>query len=428
MIRVGRSGRSGRKPPRRSARLLPTHGGREWVVRIALALLLAVAGWWMLVQNVATAARRANPARAYALAPWDGRNASALAAMLAEADPLRRSGPDALARAALIREPMSPAAAAVLAGSAHAAGKRALGDRLFTYAEGLSRRELQTQLWAIESAVGRDDIVGALHHYDIVFRTNRRANELLFPVLASALTDQPIRAALTRTLLPRPLWKDDFLRFAASSRIEPAASAALFAELGARRVPVPADARARLTTVLIDRGERDLAWATFSALRPGADRQRSRDPFFAVAAVTEVPSALDWLPGSAPGVTASFRRVGSGTKVRGLLDFATAPSTGGALVEQRQLLPPGLYRLRGRSSGVDQPRDSLPFWVLRCQPGNRDLGRVPLGTGDNAAFDGTFVVPEDCPMQLLTLIAEAGNGLSGMTGQIEEALLEPAGR
>src|SRR3546814_17422634 len=76
-------------------------------------------------------------------------------------------------------------------------GDRAGGERLLAYSQTLSRRDLRTQLMAIELAVARDDIPSALRHYDIALRTKKNAPDLLFPVLTSALTNPTIRTEQT---------------------------------------------------------------------------------------------------------------------------------------------------------------------------------------------------------------------------------------
>src|SRR3546814_9359723 len=94
-------------------------------------------------------------------------------------------------------------------------GDRAGGERLLAYSQTLSRRDLRTQLMAIELAVARDDIPSALRHYDIALRTKKNAPDLLFPVLTSALTNPTIRTELVKTLGGRPTWSHDFISHAA---------------------------------------------------------------------------------------------------------------------------------------------------------------------------------------------------------------------
>jgi len=148
-----------------------------------------------------------NPAGAHELAPWDGRNGAALAEVLATPAVGDYKRAEAVAETALRQDATAVGAAATLGSTAKISGQAAKSDRLFAYAERLSRRNLATQLWEIENAVSRGDIAGALRHYDIAFRTNVKARELLFPVLSNATDDPEIRAALVATLSQRPLWR-----------------------------------------------------------------------------------------------------------------------------------------------------------------------------------------------------------------------------
>ena len=97
-------------------------------------------------------------------------------------------------------------------------------------------------------------------------------------------------------------------------------------------------------------------------------------------------------------------------------------------MQQTQLLPPGSYRISGRSRGIDQAERSRPYWVLLCQDG-RELGRVEVPNSDvaNGEFAGRISVPGDCAVQTLSLIARASDDIAGVSGQIERAMLVPAG-
>lgn len=110
--------------------------------------------------------------------------------------------------------------------------------RLFLHSERLSRRNLITQLWAIEDAVARDDVAGALRHYDIALRTAPRMAEVLFPVLKSASTDPAIRTGLIRTLSGKPLWAGDFIDYVSDNSADPQATVSLLRGLQQAGVPL----------------------------------------------------------------------------------------------------------------------------------------------------------------------------------------------
>src|SRR3546814_19191893 len=118
-------------------------------------------------------------------------------------------------------------------------GDRAGGERLLAYSQTLSRRDLRTQLMAIELAVARDDIPSALRHYDIALRTKKNAPDLLFPVLTSAPTNPTIRTELVKTLGRRPKWSNYFISHSARRAAEPAPLPTFFRGLQSTPVPPP---------------------------------------------------------------------------------------------------------------------------------------------------------------------------------------------
>lgn len=393
-------------------------------IRCTVAVGFAILGWLIVAHTLGQVMTwNGNPAGAYQLAPWDGRNTAAFAEALATpaVGDYRRAG--ALADTALRQDPTAVEAAATLASIAKISGQAARSDKLFAYAERLSRRDLATQLWGIENSVTRGDIHGALRHYDIAFRTNAKARELLFPVLSNAIDEPEIRSALVATLSSKPSWSDIFVNYVAAAGPDPRASAQLFAGLRQAGVVIPHAAQSQLVSALVARNLYGDAWAAYVAGRAAGSSQYSRDPVFAVAVGDDNPAPFDWMPVIAPAITSSVQRIGT----RGLLVFSTGANIAGVLIRQQELLRPGNYQLSGRSLGVDQPDASRPYWTLRCEPDRRDLGRVPIPNSvqNNGRFAGNVSVPSDCPLQSLELVAQPSEALSGVSGQIERIELVP---
>lgn len=392
----------------------------QWGVRAGLALLAVVGGYYATAFSVAQAVAERDPALAHRLAPYDGQTAALLASTLAlqgasESD--RRSAV-ALARQALRQDPTAVRAVSVLGLDAQLRGDTAAARRLFAYGNSLSRREITTQLWAIEDAVARSNVGEALDHYDIALRTKPSMTDILFPILASASEDADIRSGVVKKLVAGPWWRDDFITHMAASNVDPGAIAALFLELGQAGVAIPEASRARAVNALIDARRLDAAWAYYSANSRGADRRRSRDPRF--SATFETPSAFDWVPINNGTINTSIQHDGNDA---GVFTFTTPSSGGGSMLQQSQLLPPGQYRLSGRSSG--DPLSLRSYWVLTCGDG-RELGRVELGGQKNdGSFLGSFTVPTGCPIQALTLMASPVASMSPFSGQIEQVQLEP---
>lgn len=389
---------------------------QEWAVRLGLAAVAAVLGYYGVTFSLAQVVVKRDPALAYRLASYDGRITAVYATSLAgpEATVKDRARADALAKRALQQDPTAVAAVATLGINADVRGDKAAARRYFAYAQKLSRRDLRTQLFMIEDAVQRNDIPGALHQYDMTLRVFPTLGDMLYPVLASASSDPEIRHELVKTLSGKPAWSDRFIRFIAEKGSDPRSTAALFVGLRRAGVAIPEAAGADVVNALLGSGQGDGAWSYYAKIRPGADRGRSRDPRF--VSKLERPSKLDWIPVNDDGLTSSIQG--------GTFDFAAPASVGGPMLQQLQLFPPGSYRLSGHSIGIEQAAGALPYWTLRCQNG-RELGRVEVPNSNvaNGNFAGTFSVPADCPVQTLVLTARPSDAVSGLSGQFDRAEL-----
>ncbi|HCB75835.1 MAG TPA: hypothetical protein DEP91_06630 [Sphingomonas bacterium] len=411
-------------PPRASRRhaARPARSNAEWAARGALALVAAGLAWISVSHSLALILKDKVPAHAHALAPWDGQITARLAGQ--RFVETQEGGIDSqtaqLARQALRQDPMAISALSTLGLQAQLRQDIAAARRLFAYSQRLSRRDLQTQLWAIEDSVARGDIPAVLSHYDIALRTSRNAPDLLFPVLGSAIEDQAIRTSLARMLLTRPAWSLAFVSYAAESSVDANATASLLASLVRGGYRVPDAAVAQTIDKLISAGAIDAAWRFYQVARGAVDRRRSRDPRFESEFTT--PSVFDWQTPDTVGVSSSIQRGQRG----GMVEFGAPPSVGGPVLQQRQFLPPGRYRLSGRSVAIDQNVSALPFWTLVCANG-RSLGRVVVPPSPNrgGTFEGIFSVPADCPSQTLSLVLQPSDDIAGVSGRIERAQLEP---
>ena len=399
------------------------HSGKEWSIRLALVCGLAIVGYQSIAVSFAQTVARKKPDAAYRFYEHDGRIGGAYAALLIGTDTSAAGTARAvaLAREALSQDPTAVLAASTLGLGIAAQGDAATSRKVLAYAQKLSRRNVQTQLWSIEDAVGRGDIREALRWYDITLRTKARMGDVLYPLLGGAMTDPAIRVELVRTLAGKPAWGDSFMSYAAA-QADPQSVATMFLALRNRNVPVPESAPAAIIYALFKSKRIDQAWAYYAAIRSGADRRRSRDPRFSAGLKT--PSLFDWVPTNDGNVATSIQTGPEG----GRFEFSAPASVGGALLQQVQLLPAGSYRLSGRSSNIEQQAQALPFWALTCGKDGRELGRVVIPNSGQGTenFAGTLTVPADCPVQVLTLMAQPSDAVSGVSGQLDMIQLEPA--
>lgn len=396
----------------------------DWARRLALAAVVVVLGGCCVLFSLAQVATKTNPGSALRFAPYDGGVIAAYAASLAgvNANDTDRARADDLARKALRRDPTAVVAVSTLAMDAQIRGDTAAARRLFAYAQKLSRRNLYTQLWSIEDAVGRGDIPEALRWYDVALRTKPAMSEVLYPVLAGATTDPAIRGPLIRTLAGKPSWGESFLNHLAGSGTDPQAVTALFFGLRRAGVAIPETASTGAVNALLASGKFDQAWAYYASIRPGIDRRRTRDPRF--LAVLEAPSLLDWVPVNDAGVATSIQREGGA----GVFAFSAPASVGGPLLQQVQMLPPGRYRLSGHSLGIAPDVQVSPYWSLTCRDSGLELGRVivPNSAQNKGDFAGKLDVPAGCPVQMLTLFAGPSDAVGGLSGQLDRVELVPA--
>ncbi|RYF20978.1 MAG: hypothetical protein EOO77_06915 [Oxalobacteraceae bacterium] len=391
-----------------------------WGIRSLMALAALIMGYFSIMQALSRAVLRVNPAQAYHYSSFDPAGAGLLSAALAVSavNGKNRQDADSLARLALMGDATVVPAVTTLGINAQVRGDIEQARRLFGYSQRLSRRDLQTQLWAIEDSVGRGNVEGALHHYDIALRTSRSAPDMLFPVLNDTLTDPAIRSALTKTLAARPVWTESFINYVAGHAPDARSMAALFQGVRGAGGTVSPFAQSSAIHALLAAGQPDDAWRYYASLRPGADRRKSRDDRFMAASTAPLP--FDWVPVNDGGILTSIQP----GRTEGAFVFSAASGTGGVMLRQEQVLPPGRYQLTGYGMDVDAGNAS-PYWTLRCKDG-RELGRIDVPNSSSPArsrFSGRFQIPAGCPVQTLALIAQPSDALGGVAGQIDQVQL-----
>lgn len=392
---------------------------REWAFRGGIAIAAAICGYISVTSTLANAVVKTDPTVAHSLSPFNWSITAELAAaeMTAKPDSRHDSRPALLARDALRHDPTAVSALNVLGLQAQLSGDTQKARSIFAYSLALSRRNLQTHFWAIEDAVSRGDITGALQQYDTALRTSRRAPDVLFPTLAAAIAEPRVREGLIHILHTHPVWGDQFIGFVSQGQIDPL-SAELFLRAATKSgLEVPDSNRVILVNKLIQRRQADRAWRYYTSFRKG-DRHQSRDAAFKAA--IKRPSLFDWAPHNSAGISASLQS----SKQGGAVEFSVAPSVGGKLIEQRQMLYPGIYRFESSIEDLQQPEQSRPYWTLVCQDG-RDLGKINVPNAEKGVvrFSGQFTVPDGCIMQTLSLIARPSDEIAGVFGRVKFARL-----
>lgn len=392
------------------------------VLRGLLILLLAWLGYSSVTHGAAYVVQHYDIALAHKLAPSEGRITGELALELftQAKSPKQQAAASELARLALRQDPTVVPAVVTLGLAAEMRGDAAQANRIFRFSQRLSRRDLYTQLWAVEDSVRKGSIDGAMLHYDIAMRTSERAPEIIFPVLSSAIGSPAIRSSLIATLAKKPAWSWLFIRYVADNGIDSQSTLSLFEGLMKAGVSIPPAASVGLIARLVADKYFDAAWRFYASIRPRVDRRRSR--VLQSDEANAAPTNFDWTVNKIEGLSASILHGPRGNA----FVFSLPPTAGGTLLTQAQVLPPGDYRFEGHSSGIDQPESALPIWTLSCADG-RELGRIVVQKSDqaNGKFEGRFRVPATCPFQTLSLGAQPTDSIADLSGQIDRIRLFP---
>jgi hypothetical protein len=275
------------------------------------------------------------------------------------------------------------------------------------FAESLSRRDLPTELWLIEANVQRNDIEGALTHYDRALRTSLLAGEVLYPVLVQAAGDRRVMLPVARLVGSRPLWWSDFAhRLVAESR----SPAAIVTVIGALRLDPHIDGErdllvAAFNKLIEERAYVSVAWLYRQAtgLGDGSSAPLVRNGDF--QSENRLPP-FDWGLTDQSDLGGRMEPPPGGGDDRALIITASNGARGEA-ARQFVVLPPGAYRLTARVGNVAGEANDLPHILLFCLSGSRVLldVRWPPTPPQGRPISQDFTVPAGCSAQWLQIVA-----------------------
>lgn len=375
-------------------------------VRSGLIVLAGlVLGWLVLASTMDRIFARSTPGLALFWNPVsadaNARMADRLAQDLESADwgQIR----DHAARA-LRRQPISPSAARLLGADALRKGDARRAERLVRYAEAMSRRDFPTQLWLIESNVGRGDVKAALLHYDRALKTSNSARTILLPILGQAANDPAIWQPLVRILATRPQWGRQFLQHYVPISTAPDALYSIARTLGMDRVPSTDPWLLQgIEKRLVDLFAYPQAAALYNRANglPANDRATLRNGGF------EQPG--DWDPFDWNLIDeqdlAAMRQPSPVAGDGNALFLSATNGRGGELAVQLTILAPGRYTIISKVGGVTGDPLAYPQLSVRCARDGRELLRAPFPAAPDGgrAWRTGFTVPTDCEAQRVAL-------------------------
>lgn len=375
-------------------------------MRVALVVLPALALLWvsLAVTMVGVLGTR-RPQLVLTWWPWSARaKATSAASMIAGnrgAAQLRQTVN--LAQGALRRELLRPEAYRTLAlVRVHQGDERgSLG--LLQASEGVSRRDVETELLLIEANVAQGNVAGALIHYDRILTVKPEMASVLFPILATASADAAVRPVLASILGRRPTWGMAYLIFLLDQGKN--APAILTAATALRPDPRRQEERERLRDALVklvEARQYGSAYALYrralpqetGLLRNGSfQRDNLLQPFdWQVSDDADLGGVIESIPGTGSA----------------LIIIATN-GRGGQIARQLLMLPPGPARLAATAGNTASAAIDRPRLVLTCASDGRAIGALPMSVaGDRGATASTTVtVPPACVAQWLAITASS---------------------
>ncbi|RYY25570.1 MAG: hypothetical protein EOP62_13180 [Sphingomonadales bacterium] len=356
------------------------------------------------------------------------RSADALVAvgteLVANGETARAPEVATMMREALAQTPVNPGAVRNLAVAEGLVGNANVSERLFRAGETLSRRDLQTQLWHIESCVARDDIGCALTHYDRALRTSLASRDILLPVLVQAAEEPSVRQELLRLISSKPSWRVPFLDQVADNSPN---SEAVFRTLAGGQLDLADTAEqglfVRALWRLIKINAYQHAFELYRTVRPpAAVNQLLRNGGF------EAESAMgpfEWQFSEEPDLSATRVQSNDG-EGETVLSLVADNGRGGSVARQVLALTPGRYRLSFRTGNVSAEQAGQPLVELGCIGGvSLARMRAPLSVQSQTTSLMLEVPADKCAAQSFQIsLGAAGTASQPWIDAIELAKIQ----
>ncbi|WP_414901940.1 tetratricopeptide repeat protein [Sphingomonas flavalba] len=399
---------------------------RSLVLRALVAGPVAIVCLWLVVvTGVAGNQRSRNPAIAYQIWPVDARASAMLGSerLLAAPKPDVAAAARELALTAFQRDPTVLAVYNVLGMAADIGGDRPAAERIFNYAHRLSRRDLATELWLIEANVARNDVNGALTHFDAAMSTSRRGWETLSPILLAALDDPELVTPIARLASRGRWWSFAFQHLVATQAPSLPSATRFFMQLDAMGVRPNESSTQSLAFRLVNAHMPDRA-AALDALTTGGNAEAGiRDGGFEQQQGL-VPFRWQFLEND----KVAAERIARSDKQSDIaLNFSVERGMSNAIMRQLVALAPGDHTLSVEGFAEEGGANWALSWVVSCENTKALVAAMPwpISTGDWAVHKARFTVPTGCPFQWITLIADSERNAGRLIGWVDTVAVMP---
>lgn len=308
---------------------------------------------------------------------------------------------------ALRSEPLSPRAIRQLGSYYALIGDTARARPLMLLSTKLSRRDTPGQLWLADNALKAGRAKDALRAIDIVIRTQPETSEAAFQAIGNALADPKFRSEFVSYVKTPPDWLAAFIEYNIGALKQPQVLSATLVQMHPlRRGLLSEDATERLLVALTDRGPVNEARA-FYLQQPGASPNALVSLEFPNGADNFRYAPIGWQMLNGPDVQGFGDVDGNSASI----EVLAMPGRRGTAARKLLFLSAGAYRWTANAdlSGLGGGAGTLSVlcnarqgqWVRSA---SKDLGKGPN------SFD--FVVPANCPAQLLTIDAAGADSQS----------------
>ncbi|MEM6474708.1 MAG: hypothetical protein AAF687_00930 [Pseudomonadota bacterium] len=272
--------------------------------------------------------------------------------------------------------------------------------------ERMERRDPAAQLWLIEDAVQRNDVAGALRHYDLALRNDESTRAVLYPVLTDAMENAAIRARFVPYMSAPPPWLESFLRFAVSQTQQPVAIADLAKRAGGFPDGAPYTSLDReLLTQLVAFEDFEAAIAHFKRIKD-ADLSAATTLALTDKTTDEAYMPITWQAFSIDGIEPF---VLSSPEGAGAVEIEAELEAGytGPVARKLVALKPGSYTVTAAMRAEDFGGLDRAVWSITCAGGSgAPLANDAVDLADEFDLRSSFTVPADCPVQLALVSAE----------------------
>lgn len=282
---------------------------------------------------------------------------------------------------------------------------------MFDHALALAKTELHALQWSIHRAVTAGDHDNAIESLDLMFR---RWPERIGPFAAAVpqiFSQADSYAAMLETIVQDPPWRRQLIAVLSDFNTGNLTfTARLLQDLALGSAPPSVAETAPLLASLFRHKEYDLAYRTF--LFTLRQEEKDLSGFVFNGQFRQGPSGrrFDWAIRQQPGVTITMPAVSrdTGPQQGLLIEFGSTPVIR-AGVDQTIMLPPGSFQIEFTATATSAELPKSLLWAIDCLDLRQPVQRVevPEGTYQARSFQSRFTIPQNCPVQSLTLRTNA---------------------